>query len=311
MPRRTKEKVRKHSELARTLITHLFGTKPAKLKYLSSGMTNFVFEVIMPGDDLIVRLSDKPEKVNFFLKEQWAVDKARKKGIPVPEILEVGNDIIGFPYMVTRRIKGMEATFHPERHEIIKQMGKYAAIIHTIPTKNFGHIFDWSVNTLSKNHTWKNFLQDELNASHRLRVLEKSKMLSPKSLSRVKALLKEMGSWKKKPTLSHGDIRLKNVMVDKAGKILAVIDWENCTSNVAPYWDMSISLHDLTLDESLYFIEGYGIKPKTFIEMTPIIKCLNILNYAHVIEKMIKRREKGKLEQYRARMHGAFDLFSM
>ncbi len=60
----------------------------------------------LPGEELVVRLSDKPEKITLFLKEQWAVDKARSNEIPVPDILEVGNEIIPIPYMIVRKING-------------------------------------------------------------------------------------------------------------------------------------------------------------------------------------------------------------
>jgi aminoglycoside phosphotransferase (APT) family kinase protein len=52
-------------------------------------------------------------------------------------------------------------------------------------------------------------------------------------------------------------MRLKNVMVDEAGKITAVIDWEFCSSNVAPYWDLA--LHDLSVDAKQAFLGGYGV----------------------------------------------------
>ena len=68
------------------------------------------------------------------------------------------------------------------------------------------------------------------------------------------------------------------------GKIVAFLDWENCTSNLAPAWELSISLHDLTIDEKQLFLEGYGLKEKQVIEVMPVVKAINLINYAPEIE---------------------------
>ena len=38
-------------------------------------------------------------------------------------------------------------------------------------------------------------------------------------------------------------------MVDDDGEIAAIIDWEECLSTIAPQFELSISLHDLSIDE--------------------------------------------------------------
>lgn len=223
-----------------------------------------VFEAAMPDGEYVIRISDTPDKINFYIKEQWAVSVAREKGIPVPEILEVGIQLISKPYMVVRKTNGIEATHHPDRLKIIREMGNYAAIIHSIPTIGYGHIFNWSENTLSKNETWKEFLQNELKLDERLEILDKYKMLHQKDFKKLKAILLPMTNWREKPSLNHGDIRTKNILIDDKGKISAILDWENCISTIAPYWDLSISLHGLNIDEKQQFLSRYGIKEKEF-----------------------------------------------
>lgn len=311
MAAKSNAKVRQHMVLARRLIRHFYGNKRMSISSLSGGLSNFVFLVRLPGDELVIRLSDKPEKITGFLREQWAVERARETKIPVPEILEVGNEIIPVPYMIVRKIKGEEATDHIDRMQIVREMGEYAAKINSIPTNNFGNTFDWSANILSKNNTWKDYMHKELRVMQRLDVLVKHKMLFPKVIPGVKEVLKEMESWQKRPSLNHGDIRLKNVMVDKQGKIISIIDWENCTSNVAPYWDLSISLHDLSIDEQEQFLKGYGITPAKYIRMAPFIKILNILHYAPLVEKQVRKKNFENLQQYRIRINGSMDMFSL
>ena len=134
--------------LVRQLMKHHFGKKKLQVTALSGGITNFVYGVKSGRDELVVRLGRNPDKINAFLKEQWAVAQAHTKGIPVPEILEVGNSIIPMPYMIMNKINGEEASDHLDRSYIITDMGRYAALIHTIPTHDYGHVFDLFSNWL-------------------------------------------------------------------------------------------------------------------------------------------------------------------
>ena len=51
------------------IIENLLGEKPASVRQLTNGLSNFVYEVEMTnGDDLIVRISDLPQRLNSYLK---------------------------------------------------------------------------------------------------------------------------------------------------------------------------------------------------------------------------------------------------
>lgn len=134
--------------------------------------------------DFIVRVTPEASKINAFIKEQWAMVKAHEVGVPTPEVLEVGNEVVPYPYMISRRVSGQEATFHPSRMQILHEMGRYAALINSIPTNGFGSTFDWSNNQLSRNETWKDFLHKELKLDARLELLEKHRMLPTSHLKK-------------------------------------------------------------------------------------------------------------------------------
>lgn len=61
---------------------------------------------------------------------------------------------------------------------------------------------------------------------------------------------------------NHGDLRMKNVLVDQDGGICAILDWEKCMSIVAPHWELALALHDLSIDEKQAFLAGYGLSPE-------------------------------------------------
>ncbi len=297
---------------AEAIAEHHYGKKPKKTTKLGGGLSNFVYEVEMENKEkFIIRISDVAPKISIFLKEQWAVSQARERGVPAPEILEVGNEIVPNPYMIQRRVEGMMATEFPDRMKVIKEMGKYAAVINTIPTTSFGHIFDWSNNTLSRKDTWKDFLNKELIIIERMNIFEKNDVFTKDNLKKLKAAVKDMETWDVSPTLNHSDIRLKNMMVDDTGKIVSVLDWENCNSNMAPYWEVSIALHDLTTDEKQVFLEGYGIREKDFREMAPRIKVLNLINYAPFVALLAEKKDQRGIDNLKLRLNGNLDLYSL
>jgi aminoglycoside phosphotransferase (APT) family kinase protein len=125
----------------------------------------------------------------------------------------------------------------------------------------------------------------------------------------VRELLLAIGRKRKAPSLNHGDMRLKNVIVDAAGKITAIIDWEECCSQIAPYWDLSVALHDLSVDAKQAFLEGYGLSPKDLGALAPSLRALNIVNYAPAIERAA--RDRVALDWFRARLAGALDLYTL
>lgn len=304
------KQTREAREMARLVIEHHFGSKPRRVIHKASGLSNFVFTVKHDEGDFVVRISPEQARLNSFIKEQWTQAKAREIGVPTPEILEVGSEVISQPFMISRRVEGEVAIFHPERLKIIREMGRYAAMINTIKTECFGSTFDWSNNQLSRNDSWKNFLENELHFEGRLEMLEKQKMIDAAQAKKIRRILEEAWKSKIKPTLNHGDIRLKNVMVGEEGKITALLDWENSTSNLAPHWEFSLALHDLSIDGKQAFLEGYGLSEKKLREIMPAVKAINVINYAPEIERLAQEKETALLEHYRTRLSGTLDFYS-
>ncbi len=303
--------VNKFKKLAQVVIRHHFGTSAPRVTFKASGLTNFVFAVKHAEGDFIVRINPDAGSINSFIKEQWAETAAREVGVPAPEILEVGSEAIPHPYMISRTVSGGDATHHPRRLEILREMGRYAALINSIQTNGFGQTFDWSSNQLSRNGTFKEYLQKEYCFESKLKILVKHRAISSIQKKKLQKIFTEAMKLTTKPVLNHGDMRLKNVITDKMGKINAIIDWEGCTSNIAPQWELSLALHDLGIDEMQVFLEGYGLNRAKFREMAPLIKAFNITNYAAAIEEIVKAKNTARLELYRTRLSGALDLYSL
>lgn len=295
-----------------TIVEHHFGKKPKRVTQLNGGLSNFVYEAVMTEKDkYIIRLCDVPQKINYFLKEQWAVAQARERGVPTPEILEVDNQVVQYPYMVSRKVEGTVATEARDRMKAVYQMGKYMSMINGVPTHGFGHVFNWSNNTLSKRETWKEYMDKEWTVKQRLETLEKSELMTKENFKKLKTAIKELETLDIAPRLNHGDMRLKNMMVDEESNIVAVLDWENCQSNIAPFWDLSIALHDLNIDEKDAFLDGYGLRERDYQKMVPVIRTINLLGYAPYIGLYMEQKNQKLLDQSRLRLNGHFDLYSL
>jgi len=302
--------IRHYRRLAKTIIERHFGKPASRIVYKSSGRTNFVFAVNHVEGQFVVRISPNADNLNAFRKERWASLKAREAGVPSPEVLAVGNDAVSEPYMIMRRVTGSEATHHPQRQRIIHEMGRYAATINSITTTGFGDKFDWTDDG-PKHRTWNSYVKDELEIHKRLELLAQNRLLPETELREISRLVENAKPRDGHASLNHSDLRLKNVIVDEGGDIAAIVDWEDCISTIAPQWELSIALHDLSIDEKQALIDGYGLSSHQVKEMAPLIKACNILNYSRAIEQAIADQNDKSLADIKLRLMGCLDLYSL
>lgn len=153
------------------------------------------------------------------------------------------------------------------------------------------------------------FLESEFGIDGRVALFRKEKVFSLKAMRSVLKGVQQLKRLEFKPRFNHGDLRLKNLILDEAGKIKAIIDWENCLSGPAPEWELSIALHDLCIDEKEVFLGSYGISPEEFKKRSAVMKLLNVLNYSRPLEQAIRARDRKRIEYLKARLNGFFDLF--
>jgi Ser/Thr protein kinase RdoA (MazF antagonist) len=302
--------IRHYRRLAQKIVRKHFGTPASRIVYRSSGRTNYVFAINHVEGQFIIRISPDPERIDAFLKERWITAEVRKAGVPSSEVLAVGNDMGDEPYMISRRVTGTEASHHPKRNRIIQEMGRYAAMINSIRTTAFGTNFDWSSGGV-KHRTWGAYLKEELHVDERLEFFQQHRLISRSALETLMSTIEGSRNSRIKPSLNHSDLRLKNVIVDDDGEIAAFIDWEDCISTVAPQWELSIALHDLSIDEKQLFIKGYGLNNRRLEEMAPLIKAFNIVNYYAVAQDAVQQNDRKKLAEIKLRLNGALDLYSL
>jgi hygromycin-B 4-O-kinase len=279
---------------------------PRSVRRRGGGLTNFVYQVDLPDLHLIVRINPNPERLAFFQRERRAMALARDGGLPVPLVLTVGAE--PHPFMVLEQVRGLVGTRVPNRLNTVKQMGELTARIHQIALRGFGPSALDPGHGAAR-HSWGAYLEIDLRASERLDALEALLVLPKENAATLRRTLAHMSGWRRNPVLHHGDMRLKNVIVDRTGSITGVLDWENCTSSVPALWDLSIAMHDLSIDEKQSFLQGYGMTPRELTKAVPYLRLLNAINYAPKIEHAAQHDEKSKVNWYRARIAGDLNLY--
>lgn len=301
--------IRHYRHIAKEIVDRHFGKPASRIVYKSSGRTNYVFAVNHIDGQFVVRISPEAEKIKNFQKELWTSHKVREAGVPSPEVLAVGSDVGPEPYMITRRVTGTEASHHPKRQRIIHELGRYAAIINSIRTAGFGTDFDWT--TVETNATWEAYLDREFELEKRLELFQTNRILPEAEINKLREIVRGAQTRELTPSLNHSDLRLKNVIVDEGGDVVAIIDWEECLSTIAPQWELSIALHDLSIDEKHAFIDGYGLSSDQMHEMAPLVKAFNILNYSMAVETAVDKNDDKTLSDLKLRLNGSLDLYSL
>lgn len=302
--------LRRYRGIAREIVQDHFRKDAGRISYKPTGLTNFVFAINHAEGQFVIRISPEPDRLKAYQKELWATRRVRVLGIPTPEVLKVGTVESGEPYMISRRVSGTEATHHPKRLSIIHEVGVFAKEINSIQTHNFGESFDW-LDSPPHPVSWSDYLDNEWNAKERLTFLEEHEFVSKESGEQLNSIIEEAKSMDVRPTLSHGDLRLKNVIVDEDGEITSLIDWEECLSTFSPAWELSIALHDLSIDEKHAFLQGYGLEASEVVKMSPLLKAFNILNYVVAINAALQENDHATLNRFRLRLSGALDLYSL
>lgn len=301
--------IRHYRGLVKTIVERHFGKPASRIVYKSSGRTNYVFAVNHLEGQFVIRISPDAEKIRNFQKELWTSQKVREAGVPSSEVLAVGNDLGPEPYMITRRVTGSEASHHPKRDRIIHDLGRYAAMINSIHTTGYGTDFDW--NRDETNATWEAYLDKEFELDKRLQAFSDNRILPEAEINQIREIVQGEQTKRLTPSLNHSDLRLKNVIVDEGGDIAAIVDWEECISTIAPQWELSIALHDLSIDEKHAFIEGYGLSSRQVHDMAPLIKAFNLLNYSQAVEQALAKDDNKYLTELKLRLNGSLDLYSL
>jgi len=248
---------------------------------LRRGSVNKVFIVEATNKKLVVRMRDKNESLEEYTKEAWCIEKALVRSIPVATVLDVGV-FEEHAFMIQAYIEGDEGrdSVFP-RSDIWHQLGKYAKEIHSIEVAGFGLTLT-DLTQGNSRASWLEYLDYNIESLNENDELLKLNVVTQSQSTLIRTLFEELKGQSFDFGLNHGDLSLKNVIVDKTGKI-TLVDWGSAEASIVPHHDliqmlkMNMLENDPDDSDMQAFVEGYGILPSEFAQMLPTLETLLLL----------------------------------
>lgn len=245
------------------LIRQTTGDEPSHSEKLVRGYDNEVYAVqTQQGHDYIVRIQQQVGA--GYAEEQWAIERCRAVGVPVPVIEYVGSLALADqakPVMVQRRVSGRpladiySTLSRAERIHIFSQVGAILSQIHSIQVGGFYKLRPdgrWDF------PDWASIDQ----ANRRDRTAERPYLqqagLQEPEIDRLLALiLAQRPPMDCQPVLCHADLGFDHLFVDARLTITGVIDFGEFQGGL-PLVDFARLRLDCTDEEMGWVQAGYA-----------------------------------------------------
>lgn len=272
----------KDVRLASRIASDLLNEPPVEVTPLiGRGSVNKVFVVEAENRKVVVRMSDRGEALDEYAKEAWCIERAAALGVPVPSVISVGR-CEGNAYIVQSYIAGDEGRDSPApKSGIWRELGRYARLIHSIGVAGFGLRLS-GITQGDARKSWLRYLEYNIESLTENDPLIKLKVLTRRQSKFVGEVFARLRGREFRFGLNHGDISLKNTIVDKRGRA-HLLDWGSAEAGIVPHHDliqllkMNMSEGDPDGEEIRAFLDGYGISAAEFERMMPELESLLVL----------------------------------
>ena len=269
-------------ELVSSVLSTLLKDAHIRVSPISGrGSVNKVFIAEAANAKLIVRMGDQEETLKEYTKEAWCIDQAALRNVPVATVLEVGV-FAEHAYMIQTYIAGDDGrdSQFPRTH-IWRQLGRYARSIHSIEVAGFGLKLE-DLTQGDSRESWFEHLNYNIESLNGNDELIKLKVMTQSESRVIRAIFEDLKRKAFKFGLNHGDLSLKNVIVDDSGKV-NLLDWGSAEASIVPHHDLIQMLKTNMLENDPddaaieSFVDGYGISQSEFEQMRPTLESLLLL----------------------------------
>ncbi|QHT59854.1 phosphotransferase [Paenibacillus lycopersici] len=258
--------------------------EPAMSAYqiLGKGFVNQVCVVETARRKVVVRMNGSGAYA-CYKKERWCIEQAAAAGIPGPEVLSIGI-AADTAYMLLTFVEGCNGTdsLHP-RTEIWRQLGEYAGRMQAIPTQGYGEeLADPALGLFrspphaGSDGSWLGYVQYNIRSltdDDRLLALG---VVTRAESQRARRLFEQVSRTVFGFGLNHGDLSLKNTIVDHAGQVI-LLDWGSAEAAVSPHGQLVQVMQSRlqgegpNAEEFSAFLDGYGIREGIAAEAKPLL----------------------------------------
>jgi aminoglycoside phosphotransferase (APT) family kinase protein len=248
---------------------------------VGKGSVNKVFIVEGVNHKVVIRMSDRSEALDEYTKEAWCIEHAAARGVLVPSVISVGR-CEGNAYIIQSFIAGDEGRDSPApKLGIWRELGKYAKLIHSIGVPGFGLRLS-EITRGDARKSWLRYLEYNIESLTENDLLIELKVLTQLQSKRIKDVFANLRGREFTFGLNHGDISLKNTIVDMRDRV-NLLDWGSAEAGIVPHHDliqilkMNMLEGDPDGEEIRAFLDGYGISPAELERMMPELESLLVL----------------------------------
>lgn len=252
---------------------------------VGKGRVNKVFIAETQNHKVVIRMSDRGEALDEYNKEAWCIEHAAARGVPVPSVISVG-ECEGTAYIIQSYIAGDDAIkSRAPKLGAWRELGKYGKLIHAIGVHGFGpRLSDITGGDARK--SWLEYLEDNIERLAENDPLIKLKVLTQAQSKLIRDVFANLRGREFTFGLIHGDISLRNTIIDKDGRV-HLLDWGSAEAGIVPHHDLiemlMMNMVEGDPDEAQIqaFLDGYGISPAEFKQMMPELESLLVLRALH------------------------------
>ena len=285
---------------ARIAAPYLGSPVQTVLPIVGCGAVNLIYVVQSIDHQVIVRMRDDVTVIGEYEKEAWCLAQAKAAGIPSPMVLDVGV-LDDYAYMVQTFVPGTHGKAWPGDRIILWQtLGQYARLIHQTPVTGFGNQLQDPLRCIFSNShvpTWRNFVEYNVQSLRPDDALMElgiySRMEQPAIRQRFVSLRDHDFCF----GLSHGDLALRNLLVDDCGKI-TLLDWGTAQVRPVPHHDLMEILrwYHPSDDHLKAFLDGYGMLTAEFLEIQPLMQILDLLQVFDLVRWALDKNPQNIAE---------------
>lgn len=191
-----------------------------------------------------------------YEKEAWCMEQADAVGVPAARPVAWGK-AGDWDYLVQSKIDGVNGmAWQGDAGSLWQTLGRYARAINSINTRGYGpRLANPDQSQFSA--TWMVHVEDNLRPLYSETFLTALGLLTHSGLARVWKRLDELFTWDFQPTLTHGQLHLRNTVVTPEGR-LYIVDWETARAHLNPHLEVTSTLLWAEEGQAAEFLEGYG-----------------------------------------------------
>ena len=281
-------------ELAARLASEFWGGRRVRVRrVVGKGTVNQVFVAEGDGERIVLRMCDSPYALKQHEKEAWCIARARGVGVPGPSVFAVGVSE-GAAYMIESFVAGAAGDELPgEAPRIWRKLGEYARAIHAVEVDGFGvDLPDFTSGDARGG--WLRYVDYNVESLNGRDELLRLGVLAPGQSARVRAVFEGLRGREFRFGLNHGDLSLRNTIVDDAGRV-HLLDWGTASADVVPHRELAQLLKEQWVkgepDDAATgaFLEGYGMGRGEYERLLPELESVLLLRAFDLVRYAVER----------------------